>query len=112
MRRRPPQIIAVGGGGNAATGRDRRLDAYILRATGRSNPRVCFLPTATGDSDAYISRYYKSFGTHRCQPTHVPLFRRTPDLEQALLTQDLIYVGGGNTKSMLATWRDWNLPAI
>jgi peptidase E len=42
----------------------------------------------------------------------VPLFQRTPNLEQAVLTQDLIYVGGGNTKSMLAAWREWNLPAI
>ena len=26
------------------------------------------------------------------------------------MTQDVIYVGGGNTKSMLAVWRDWDLP--
>lgn len=112
MLRRPPQIIAVGGGGNAVTEPDRRLDAYLVRATRRSNPRICFLPTATGDAESYIARYYASFATHRCRPTHVPLFRRTPDLASALLTQDLIYVGGGNTKSMLATWRDWGLPEI
>jgi peptidase E len=42
----------------------------------------------------------------------VPLFRRTPDLKQALLTQDVIYVGGGNTKSMLAVWHDWEVPRL
>jgi peptidase E len=112
MRHRPRQIIAIGGGGNVVAEPGRRLDTYLLRATGRSNPRVCFLPTATGDAESYIARYYTSFATHRCRPTHVPLFRRTPDLGNALLTQDLIYVGGGNTKSMLATWREWGLPEI
>jgi peptidase E len=33
-------------------------------------------------------------------------------LKQALLTQDVIYVGGGNTKSMLAVWRDWDVPRL
>jgi peptidase E len=29
-----------------------------------------------------------------------------------LLSQDVIYVGGGNTKSMLAIWKDWGLPEL
>jgi peptidase E len=33
-------------------------------------------------------------------------------LKEILLAQDLIYVGGGNTKSMLAVWREWKLPEI
>lgn len=111
MQRRP-QIIAVGGGGNNASSPDRRLDAYVLKATGRRKPRVCFLPTATGDSEAYVARFYASFATHRCEATHIPLFRRTPDVTAILLEQDLIYVGGGNTKSMLAVWREWNLPKV
>jgi peptidase E len=40
------------------------------------------------------------------------LFDRTPDLKRTLLAQHVIYVGGGNTKSMLAVWREWGLPAI
>jgi dipeptidase E len=112
VRRRSPHIIAVGGGGNNAANPDRRLDAYVLRAAGRANPRICFLPTATGDSEAYVARFYASFATHRCRPSHVPLFHRTPDLEAALLTQDVIYVGGGNTKSMLAVWREWGVDDV
>jgi peptidase E len=42
----------------------------------------------------------------------VPLFRRTPDLKQVLPDQDVIYVGGGNTKSMLAVWREWDVPRL
>jgi hypothetical protein len=100
MLRRPPQIVAVGGGGNVVIDPDRQLDAYILRATGRAKPRVCFLPTATGDSDAYVARYYASFATHQCLPARsaVSPHTRSP---QALLTQDLIR--GGEHQSMLAT---------
>jgi peptidase E len=70
------------------------------------------LATASGDEDAYIARFYAAVSRHRCRPTHVPLFARTPDLKRALLNQDVIYVGGGNTKSMLATWREWGLPQL
>ena len=41
------------------------------------------------------------------------LFRLpTADLEAYLLEQDMIFVGGGNTRSMLALWREWGLPEI
>jgi peptidase E len=73
---------------------------------------VCFIATASGDAEAYIARFYAAFKHLRCRPTHLPLFGRTPDLEQTLLAQDVIYVGGGNTKSMLATWREWGLPRL
>ena len=47
-----------------------------------------------------------------CQPSHLSFFERTPDLRSFLLNQDIIYVGGGNTKSMLAVWREWGLPEV
>ena len=43
---------------------------------------------------------------------HLPFFHRTPDLRALVLAQDVVFVGGGNTKSMLAVWRDWGLPEI
>jgi peptidase E len=90
----------------------RSLERYVLAQARRPNPSVCFLATASGDSEAYIKKFYAAFAKYRCRPTHVPLFARTPNLEGALLTQDVIYVGGGNTKSMLATWSEWGLPRV
>ena len=106
------QIIAMGGGGFSMEPDNPALDLYILAQTRKRNPSICFLATATGDADGYIEKFYAAFKTHRCRPTHLPLFRRTPDLKQVLLTQDVIYVGGGNTKSMLAVWREWDLPRL
>lgn len=106
------QIIAMGGGSFGA-GPDRpALEIYALSQTRKANPAVCFLPTATGDSSVYIAKFYATFAKLGCRPTHISFFERTPRLREILLAQDLIYVGGGNTKSMLAVWREWQLPAI
>jgi dipeptidase E len=104
------QIIAIGGGGFASEPDNPRLELYLLAQTRKSNPSVCFIPTATGDSSMYIAKFYAVFSKYRCRLTHLPLFERTPNLRDLLLRQDLVYVGGGNTKSMLAVWRDWQLP--
>ena len=106
------QIIAMGGGGFSMEPDNPALDLYVLAQVRKRTPAVCFLATASGDADGYIEKFYAAFKTHRCRPTHVPLFRRTPDLKQVLLTQDVIYVGGGNTKSMLAVWREWDVPRL
>jgi dipeptidase E len=81
---------------------------YELATTGCERPRVCFLPTASGDGDHYIVRFYRHFGAGRCEPSHVSLFRRdcgAPEPRAHLLEQDLVYVGGGCVRSMLGAWR-------
>ena len=88
------------------------LDRYILDQTGVPEPYVCFLATASGDPLGYINRFYDNYGVHRCKRSHLPLFARTPDCRELLLKQDLILVGGGNTRSMLAVWRDWGVDTI
>ena len=106
------QIIALGGGGFSMEPHNLALDRYVLVQARSPVPRVAFLPTASGDSDDYIARFYSAFGRLTCEPSHVPLFRRTPDLREHLLSQDVLYVGGGNTRSMLAAWREWSMPDL
>jgi peptidase E len=106
------QIIALGGGGFAADPTNLVLDRYILAQARHPEPAVAFLPTATGDADSYIVRFYDAYLGLPCRPSHLSFFRRTLDLRSYLLAQDVIYVGGGNTKSMLAVWREWSLPEI
>ena len=104
---RAPQIVALGGGGFSEEPDNPLLDDYILRLTERASPKVCFLPTASGDAEGYIDKFYGAFHRTRCEPSHVTLFR-TPlakDIEAHLLTRDVIYVGGGSTLNMLAVWR-------
>lgn len=109
MPKTRPQIIASGGGSFAAEPDHPAQELYILAQARSRNPSVCFIGTATGDSAAYVAKFYAAFSKLRCRPAHFPLFERTPD-PRALLDYDVIYVGGGNTKSMLAVWHDWALP--
>ncbi len=108
MRARPPQIVAFGGGGFSTEAGNTLLDDYLLGLTGVERPRVCFLPTASGDADHYIVRFYRAFAASRCEPSHISLFRRETgvgDPRAHLLAQDLVYVGGGSLVSLLGTWR-------
>ncbi len=110
---RPPQIVAMGGGGFLMEPENLLLDRFILSATGVPEPKVCFLPTATGDFQGFIERFYSSFGALPCVPTHLSLFKPPcADLRSFVLEQDAIYVGGGNTRAMLALWREWELDQI
>jgi peptidase E len=94
------------------------LDDYVLSLTDAKRPRVCFLPTASGDADHYVVRFYRRFSTH-CEASHLSLFRRDQggqgvedDLASHLLSQDLIYVGGGNVVSMLGVWSAHGLDEV
>ena len=106
-----PQIIAIGGGFSRSPSKVS-LERYVLAQARATNPRVCFIPTASGEARVPIARFYRVFSRLRCQPTHLSLFARTPALDDLLLAQDVICVGGGNTKSMLAVWDAWGLPSI
>ena len=108
MKRVWRQIVAFGGGGFSMERGNRLLDDYVLGVTGKQRPKVCFLPTASGDADHYIVRFYQAFPAERCEPSHISLFRResgVSDPHEHLLTRDLIYVGGGSVISLLGAWR-------
>jgi dipeptidase E len=94
------------------------LDDYVLSLADARRPRICFLPTASGDADHYVVRFYRRFSTY-CEASHISLFRRDQggrgveeDLASHLLQQDVIYVGGGNVVSMLGVWRAHGLDDI
>jgi dipeptidase E len=118
MRARTPQIVALGGGGFSMERDSSLLDDYVLSLTDAERPRVCFLPTASGDADHYVVRFYRRFAAS-CETSHVSLFRRDQgaggveeNLASHLLAQELIYVGGGNVLSMLGAWRAHGLDDV
>lgn len=108
------QIIALGGGGFSMEPDNPLLDRYILGATGKSRPKVCFFPHATPDPVRFVRNFYDAFARLECRPSYLSLFETPPmrDMEDFILSQDALYVGGGNTKSMLALWRGWDLDII
>lgn len=107
------QIIAMGGGGFSMEPENPLLDQYILNQSNTPSPKICFIPTASGDAENYISRFYEFFEKQNCIPSHLSLFKPpTKDLEDFILGKDIIYVGGGNTKNLLALWKEWKLDFV
>jgi dipeptidase E len=100
-------IFAMGGGGFTMEPANPLLDDYVLTLSQAKEPRVLFLPTASGDTTAQINAFYARFGGRACVPTHVSLFR-LGDLERPLaeivLEQNIVYVGGGSMRNLLAIW--------
>ena len=89
------------------------LDDFVLSLIPRKPARICFLPTASADSAAYIVSFYRAF-SGRASPTDLTIFDpkslprrpcRTSDIADFVATQDIIYVGGGNTANLLSVWR-------
>jgi peptidase E len=166
---RTPRIVAIGGGGFGATGRDGALDAYIADLAGAGSaragagsglagagsgvagadsglagagsgvagagsragggagagvgagpdwrrPRICLLPTASGDPQEQITRFNQTFRRLGCSPSHLALFRLGDqpalELRDHLLDQDAIYVGGGSLANLLAIWRTHGLDDV
>jgi dipeptidase E len=108
------QIIVMGGHGmNLTNPKNLKIHNYLLKASNQKNPKIAFLGTATGDSSNYISLFYSSFSSLECKPSHLELFMiNHENWQEYLLSQDIIYVGGGNTFNMLAIWKAWGVDAI
>jgi dipeptidase E len=107
-----PTIVAMGGG-DLFQPYDPTRDRFILSLARRPHPRVAFIGTASGDSDRYTANFFRTVGGLDCDATDLPLFdRRAASLRGTVMELDVVYVGGGNTLSLLAVWRAHGLDVV
>lgn len=108
-------IFAMGGGGFTMEPTNPLLDDFVLSLAAAKQPRVLFLPTASGDTTAQINAFQARFADRWCVHEHLSLFRlreaRRP-LEEIVLEQDIIYVGGGSMRNLLAIWQAHGLDRL
>ena len=79
------------------------LDQYVLNQVNKSNPKICFVPTASNDAEGYIANFYRAFNKLLCIPNHITCeHMKGGAIREIILEQDILYVVGGNTQSMLA----------
>ncbi len=91
------------------------LDDYVLEKSPVPNPRICLLPTASGDHEDYIQGFYDLFSRRACTPTHLTLYSpqtHPADAAMHLTKQDIVYVSGGHTATMLKIWKVYGIDRL
>ena len=106
------QIIAIGGGGFGRNPNEPLIEEYIIKQSNTLKPNVLFIPTASAEDKAYTVNFYKAFGQFNTSLSVLNFFQRTSRLDSLINKQNIIYVGGGNTKSMIAVWKEWKLDKL
>jgi cyanophycinase-like exopeptidase len=102
-------IILIGGG-EFTFGETREIDDFLVSLLPSSNPRIAFLPAASGSSE-YAGHLGKHFQTVSggVEVINVPIYRRRdgnrPKNLHLLRSAGLIYIGGGVTSAFLEAIR-------
>ena len=98
----------MGGGGFSMEPENQLLDTFFFSLAEKSKPNVCFIGTASGDAEGYVTRFYDYMKLHDVTASHLSLFK-TPSgsLRDYVLSKDVLYVGGGNTRNLMTLWREW-----
>lgn len=101
------KIVAIGGG--EIRGRETyAIDQRIVELTGKVHPRALFIPTASHEAEGYIEVFQTVYGNELgCEVETLRLLNHslsTKNIEDMILSADLIYVGGGDTLFMMEEW--------
>jgi peptidase E len=94
-----PTLFVYGGQVN------KEFVQYTAKLTKKDKPKICFLPTATGDAPWYIEYWYQLCHDLDVEPHVMKIWISSSsqdwDFEDFLLEMDAIIVGGGNTLNMM-----------
>lgn len=106
------KIVAIGGGSigfGTAQPEVTPISREIIRLSGKRNPRLLFIPTASSDDKAYVRAVQGHFGRKLgCRVDALYLLKESPkpaEIRRKISTADIIYVGGGNTLMMINRWK-------
>ena len=100
-------MLAIGGGMLMPRDAAPLQVKYAMELTGRPRPKLCVLNTAVGDDPNAYLRVYDRLAETQARVRHLALFPmpNVADPEDLLMSQDVIFVGGGSVANMVAVWR-------
>ena len=103
------RIVAIAGGDLSTT---KELNIHTIKLSNKQNPNVLFIGTASRDADGYIEAITKEFKFLKCEVKSLCLCSKNYDekgIDTLLSWSDIIYVGGGDTISMMQIWKQYRL---
>lgn len=101
------KIVAIGGG-DFRKYQTFAIDKEIVKLSGKKQPKMLFIPTASSDSVAYADAITQHFADLGCIVDTLYLIKDKIGAQEAqvkIVSADIIYVGGGNTLKMMILWR-------
>jgi peptidase E len=104
------QIVIAGGGFGTPFIR------YMAQQTGKTRPKLLYLPTASADSATSTLSWYRSCAPLNVEPSDQAAFiassRQDRSWEEVLLSVDGIVCSGGNTLNQQAIWKAQGIDVI
>lgn len=93
------------------------IDKFIADATGKPHPKMLFVGTATNDKVTYLEvireHFVNRIGCASVEPLNLVSERLSEDeIREKVFSSDIIYVGGGDTTSMLKIWKQQGFDKI
>ncbi len=108
------KIIAIGGGEHPSE--TTNIDKEIIKLTGKKNPKLLFIPTASSDSQKYYNIIEKHFGKKLgCKTDVLYLIKNSlsrKEVTDKILNSNIVYVGGGNTLKMMRVWKKMGIDKL
>lgn len=103
------RIVAIGGGDLQS---NFPINKYIVEMDKKNSHNFLFIGTASGDAEGYIDSIKAAFEPLNCRVKSLCLTRKEysqTEIDELLEWADIIYVGGGDTFSMMEVWRKYGL---
>lgn len=104
------KILIAGGGFRT------KFIGYMAELTGKTRPKVLYLPTASADSPDAILGFYQACAPLNVEPqvqiSFIESLSQPRGWDEVLLSVDAIVVSGGNTLNQQAIWKAHGIDVI
>lgn len=119
-------IIGIGGGeirnwsfktkdDNQELYQTEKIDKEIVRLSNKENPRLLFIGTASRENPYYYKAIKNIYENLNCKVDNLELINKEiniKEIEEKILSSDIIYIGGGNTKFMFEKWKELGIDEL
>ena len=102
------KLVCIGGGeipryknGELLPYETKEIDEEIVKLSNKSNPKFLFISIASSHPEEYFEGIKKVYEKLGCIVSHLDINKSYEEIKNDILSTDIIYIGGGNTKKLV-----------
>ena len=107
------KLVCIGGGemprykeGKLLPYETKEIDEEIVRLSNKTNPKFLFISIASSHPEEYYEGIKKVYENLGCIVSHLNISKSPKEIENGILSTDIIYIGGGNTKHLVEVLKE------